>query len=384
MVLFCFFCRILCITPIYIMSISRFLLIIIVFIIFIHVMLRLLDRRQKILKMQAVVEGMTSTDEVAALQKAASKVSITNIIAGRSMLPLREYCIKASYSSAFSGTYVSAYMIKYVLHRGCRYLDIPVFYSATDNIPYVAHITDDKAIDSASDNKIPLDTVFNAIASNAFASSNSPNFGEPLFVELRIYPDKNSVVYDKVAALIQANFSSKRYADSTTGKAITIDGATYINDSNKNAPLMGSALFIMNKTINPQYASSSQDLANCINGEVGGSTFQLQTYDTLKGQTTNPPNIKNDFKSTNVIVYNTVLSDLATLYPHPDIINTVVNYGIQVTTYKFYARDDMLNRYEMLFDQYKSGFVPMAYAISYLSTMKTDVNAKKMAIGPFA
>jgi hypothetical protein len=109
--------------------------------------------------MQPVVEGMTPTDEVTALQKAASNVSITNIIPSRSKLPLREYCIKASYSSAFSGTYVSADMIKYVLRRGCRYLDIPIFYSTTDNIPYVAHITDSKAIDSASDNKIPHVTI---------------------------------------------------------------------------------------------------------------------------------------------------------------------------------------------------------------------------------
>ena len=354
------------------MSLVRLLFIVIVCIIFIYVILRLLHRRQKILQMQPVVEGMTPTDEVTALQKAASNVSITNIIPSRSKLPLREYCIKASYSSAFSGTYVSADMIKYVLRRGCRYLDIPIFYSTTDNIPYVAHITDSKAIDSASDNKIPLDTVFNAIASNAFASSNSPNFGEPLFIELRIYPDANSVVYDKVAALINANFSSKRYVDSNTGKAIQIDGSTYINDATQNPPLMGYALFMMNKTINPQYATVSQDLANCINGELGGSTFQMQTYDQLQGQTTNPPNVKNDFKSTNVIVYNTLMSDLATLYPHPDIIKTVLSYGIQVTTYKFYARDDMLTRYEMLFDQYKSGFVPMAYAISYLSTMKNE------------
>lgn len=362
------------------MSLIRFLLIIIVFIIFIYIILRLLDRRQKILQMQSVVEGMTPTDEVVSLQKAASNVSITNIIAARSNLPLREYCIKASYSSAFSGTYVSADMIKYVLRRGCRYLDIPIFYSTTDNIPYVAHITDDKAIDSASDNKIPLDTVFNALASNAFASSNSPNFGEPLFVELRIYPDKESVVYDKVASLIESNFSRKRYVDKNTGKAIKIDGSTYINDATKNLPLMGSALFIMNKSINPDYNNVS-GLGDYINGELGGSTFKMQTYDQLQGQVTNPPNVKNDFKSTNVIVYNTLLSDLATLYPHPDIITTVLKYGIQVTTYKFYARDDMLNRYEMLFDQYTSGFVPMAYAISYLSTMKNE-SLEKTPVSP--
>jgi len=372
------------------MSLFRFLLIIFICIVFIYVLLRLLDRRAKILQMQNVTEGMTPTDEVTSLQNAAANVSVTNIIPSRSTLPLREYCIKASYSSAFSGTYVSATMIKYVLSRGCRYLDIPIYYSENDATPYVAHITDDKGIDNAGDNKIPLDIVFNAIAANAFASSNSPNFGEPLFIELRIYPDSKMVVYNKVASLIKSNFARKRYIDtSDKDKAIQIDGATYINDASKNPSMMGVALFVMNKNNNPQfYAEQNTDLtdtlAGCINVELGVTPFHLQTYENLKGQTTNPPNIKDDFKSTNIIVYNTLFPDSAELQPHPDIINTVVNYGIQVTAYKFYARDDMLNRYEMLFDEYKCGFVPMAYAISYLSTMNNEVSGKKMVMGPFA
>jgi hypothetical protein len=38
-------------------------------------------------------------------------------------LPIRE-CVKASYNSACSGTYIGVDVLKYVLSRGCRYLDL--------------------------------------------------------------------------------------------------------------------------------------------------------------------------------------------------------------------------------------------------------------------
>ena len=362
------------------LSLVRILLIILILFIFVYVINRLLEKRRII--METKIEGMTSQDEVSSLRSAAPRIGISNLLSSRTKLPLREFCIKSSYASAFSGNYVSSDMVKYVLSRGCRYLDIPVYYSTKDNIPCVAHIKDPAGIDMESDNKVPLDTILNIIAANAFASlsggSGSPNPGDPLFVELRVYPDTNNLIYDQIAYSITKNFSARRYMDDTTKKAIMINGDTIVDD------LMGSALFVMNKTIRPEYATVSQDLANCINAELGGSTFRLQSYNQMQRQTKNPPILKDDFQKTNILVHNTIMPEVTESYSHPDIIKMVIDYGVQITAFSFYKRDDFLNRYEMLFNEYKSGFVPMSYAISYLSNMRSEMTGKKMALGAFA
>lgn len=362
------------------LSLVRIVLIILILFIFIYVITRLLEKRRII--METNIEGMTSQDEVASLRSAAPRISISTLLNSRTKLPLREFCIKASYASAFSGNYVSSDMVKYVLSRGCRYLDIPVYYSTKDNIPCVAHIKDPAGIDMESENKVPLDTILNIIAANAFSSmdggSGSPNPGDPLFIELRVYPDANNLIYDQIAYSITKNFSPKRYVDDTTKKAFMIDGNTIVDD------LMGSAIFLMNKTIKPDYATASQDLANCINAELGGSTFRLQSYNQMQRQTKNPPILKDNFQKTNILVHNTIMPEVTESYSHPDIIKMVLDYGVQITAFSFYKRDDFLNRYEMLFNEYKSGFVPMSYAISYLSNMRSEMTGKKMAIGAFA
>jgi hypothetical protein len=43
-------------------------------------------------------------------------------------MELMQYCIKGSVNSAYSGQYISDEMVKYVLSRGCRFLDFEVYY----------------------------------------------------------------------------------------------------------------------------------------------------------------------------------------------------------------------------------------------------------------
>ena len=104
-----------------------------------------------------------------------------------SELPIKEYCIKASYNSAVSGNYVSKNMLKHVLSRGCRFLDLEIFYIEHKNsfMPVVAKSSDPKFISFDTNNHITLEEAFTSIISNAF-SGNSPNKGDPLFLHLRI------------------------------------------------------------------------------------------------------------------------------------------------------------------------------------------------------
>jgi hypothetical protein len=206
-----------------------------------------------------------------------------------------------------------------------------------------------------------------------------PNPKDPLFIHLRVIPDKLAKVYGAVAECISKNFANNlRFLDNNVN-AKKIDKYTQINDS-----IMRKTLFLMDKTYNPEYAYFSQPLANLLNGETGGSTFQMQDYGRIKNKVKTPPMIKDDFRTTNILEEQIVIPDVSERYPPPSIIHMVVNYGVQITLYSFYKSDDNLTQYEHLFNQYKSAIIPMAYAINYLGKMETELAAKKIQLGSFA
>lgn len=366
------------------MELLRIFLIIIILLIFSYVMHNLLKERSTILKdkQPMMIEGMSVKDEIKGILGLSSGLTIEDINTRRLGQPLREYCIKASYNSAYSGSTISGDMIKYVLARGCRFLDLQIHYSEKDGIAYVANITDPKMKEMDSVNRVPLDTIFNVITANAFMGSQgrdgSPNPKDPLFIHLRIIPDKLVKVYDAVAECIAKNFpNSARFLDNNNN-AKKIDKYTQVNDK-----IMRKTLFLIDKTYNPEYAYFSQTLANLLNGETGGSTFQMQDYGRIKNKVKTPPIIKDDFRRTNIIEQQIVIPDLLEKQPRPNIIQLVVNYGVQITMYSFYKADDDLTQYEDFFNQYKSAIVPMAYAINYLGKLETELASKTIQLGSF-
>lgn len=368
------------------MELLRIFLIIVILAIFFYVLRILLKDRETIIKENMQVrEGMNMDikSEILGFLNLNPPISINNVNEKRLNLPLREYCIKASYNSAYSGTQISEKMVKYILSRGCRFLDFQIHYSENDNLAYVANITDTKIKEMDSNNRVPLDTVFNVIAANAFMTSQGsdgcPNPKDPLFIHLRIIKDDNAKVYDAVAQCIAKNFSENNRFLDNSGKAKMIDRYTRINDKTAK-----KTMFLMDKTANPEYAYSSQKLANLINGETGGSTFQMQDYSAIKNKAKTPPIINDDFRTTKIINEQIIIPDLLEKYSQPSIIDMVVNYGVQITMYSFYKFDEKLVQYEDLFNHHKSAIIPMAYAINYLAKTKTDIDNKTLQIGSFA
>lgn len=363
----------------------RILLIILILLIFVYVMHKLLKERATILNSnkRLVIEGMSAKDEIRNLFGISSTVSIEDMNTKLTNLPLREYCIKASYNSAYTGSSISEDMVKYVIFRGCRFLDLQIHYSENDNLAYVANITDVNGKEMESSNRVALDRILNTIAGNAFTTINgkngSPNPKDPLFIHLRIIPDKNVKVYDAVAECINKNFSESARVLNNSGKSKLIDKYSQINNE-----FMKKTVFLMDKTYNPEYSYFSQPLANIINGETGGSTFQMYDYSKMNNKVKTPPIMKDDFQTTNIVVEQIVIPDIYEKYPTPTIINMVNNYGVQITMYPFYKSNDNLRQYEDLFNNFKSAIIPMAYAINYLGKLETDIESRKITIGAFA
>ena len=337
------------------MEFYRVMLIILIIILFIFVFGRLMNQRQKILAMstQPTIEGMDTSNEVVALSTRYDPVKIKNTTASIQRLPLRELCIKSSYSTPWTGSTMSTEMIKLIIKRGYRYLDIPVYYGPKSE-PYVCYSRDANTIDENT--IIPLYNAFNTIASSAF--SDAPNPADPLFIELRIIPDSNNLIYGSITTLIKQIFNEKLYVDAN-GRAILIDGFTPLNE------LMGKIIFLINVTNNENFASANQDFAFTMNSVVGGSSIGLKTYRQVASS--RKPRKKpykvvsyNMPPTTNIKDYIVLMPEINESFDIPNIYTVIIDYGIQITKMPFYVNNGMLLLYENIFDDQESAFIPMA------------------------
>jgi hypothetical protein len=345
------------------MYIFKKILIILIIIIFLYILSILLNKRSHL------AEGFTdqTSNIIAEVGKmnASTETGISSVSKNNVNLPLREYCIKSSYNSALSGTVISTSAIKYVLSRGCRFLDFEIFF--IDNSPCVAYSTDPNFISITSVNYITLNNAFETIITNAF-SAPSPNVLDPVFIQLRI-KSNNPKIYSLIGMSVYNYLNNKLYAGTVTGNTI-------LND------LMGKFVLIIDKTISPGY-SIKENYPNCINNindveksgcynlssfknmESGTQILRLYTYDNLLKQVVTPPLI------TDTDNLNTDVSLLRIIEPsqyetnNPLCSDFILNYGVQFIVNRFYLLDNNLEKYELFFNANHSAFVPFATAIRF-------------------
>lgn len=270
---------------------------------------------------------------------------------------LRNFCIKSSFNSAYTGSYVNQNMVKYVLSRGCRFLDFEVFIK--DGVPIVAY--SDAQYDPSYSSftslapALSLAGVCSTIMSNAFTDT-SPNPGDPLFVQLHINTNLSSS-YSVIAETIISSMSNKLYVGNVTP-------STPLN------LLMGQIVLIIdNQTANSSYQNYSgcapndntcYNLKTIANMASGSNQVMLYKQYNLMQQATNPPD-------PDVYLFRIVLPNSGIFYGvnNSDMLYLVKNYGAQVVAQAFYVNDNNLAVYEAMFRQYKSAFVPLAAAITY-------------------
>jgi hypothetical protein len=351
------------------MLLIKKIILLIIFISFGYLLFKLIRKRQQI--RSAMAEGFfgshTQQTELNSVnQNNNEPASIVSVV--KTNLPLKEYFIKAAYNSALSGDFMNTEMIKYVLSRGCRFLDLEVF--SIDNIPYVAYSTDSTFLDIDSKNKLQLSEVLKTIAGYGFMSP-SPNPNDPIFIHFRI-KSKDPELYKQIAMSIDLNLKTRLYKDERTG-SIMVNGQT------KLSKLMKKIIIVVDKSTAPNYKKYPEcDLEPCynlsryVNMESGGDTIRSYKYDRIINQQTTPPHIRDNGLSTDI-------SDLKMVFPDAgnDIIGAlrnygsndlVLDYGVQIAFYRFYQIDTNLIEYEKLFSDNKSAFIPMSQLINYIKT----------------
>jgi hypothetical protein len=294
--------------------------------------------------------------ELTSIENVSNGSGITSLNITEGMpLYLRDYCIKSSSNSAYSGGFMNLNAIKYVLSRGCRFLDFEVYYK--DNTPIIAYSTSayDPSYSSFTSKGLPLSLagVFSTILLYAF-NDNAPNSSDPLFVHLRIKSHVNNA-----------------YQDIATSASNILKNRLFMGQVYPDTPistLMGQIVLIVDRNSSPNYANyptclpgqaNCYNLKNVINMESGNDNVRVYLENQLMNQSINPPD-------PSVYMMRIVLPQSGLFGTRNcDSMYLVKNYGAQMIAQGFYINDARLAVYEDMFRTYKTAFVPIQFALEY-------------------
>ena len=367
------------------MSLIKKLIICLLVVCCIIIIFNLLIQRKYIHQNTLYKEGMLSeTSELGSVEVHNNSIAVANV--QNTSLALSQYCIKSSYNTALTGNYINTNMIKYVLSRGCRFLDFEV-YSLKGN-PCVAYSTDNTFSSINTQNSIPLSQVLSIIGTYGFMAP-SPNPTDPLFVHLRI-KSTSKEIYSQIAQNIDANIKYLLYSDAN-GDIIKVNGKTILKN------LVGKIVIIVDRSFAPNYASVSNSncpdstvqskgcyyLADYVHMESGGDTIRKYTYTNMTSQMYSTPNIMDDGINTDVKNIKMVTPDLITnifgMLSNPSYFSIPINYGAQIMAYPFYIIDSNLGGYESVFSNFGAAIVPMSDMIKYINTAVYPSNVNNNA-----
>ena len=280
------------------------------------------------------------------------ETKITNTRNDMKDLPLREYCIFASSNTALTGKRMELDKIKDILKRGCRFVDLEIY--SIKGEPVVGYSTDKQKYNLEVDTTIPFGEALNQIVTIGFGETS--NTLDPLFIQLRIRTSDKQLC-NKMAAIIKEKISPRLYVGQIGNDAL---------QATKLSKLMGKIVIIVDGEDSPEYG----DLAKYIHIENGKYTVRKYTADVLSAGLLEPPNIKDDGKTTD-------LSIIKFVYPsnvnNPELRTLVPSYGAQIIMNRFYEPDYNLTETEKIFSDIGSAFVPMAQMLKYLKINDTTM-----------
>jgi hypothetical protein len=307
-------------------------------------------------------------------QAVASNQTVTN-------LKLMDYCIKGSYNTAYSGGYVTTDMVKYVLSRGCRFIDFEVYYLPPSNWtpksdgetpPYDALVgyTADKLSyqPTIKNSTMPtFSTMLRTVLENGFVTKMSEenqvkNPEDPLFIQIRLKADNASKakLFDKVQQILQGQLAESPYSYGNkqvsrfTKLSQIVKKLVVVFDSDDYYYVRKDGF---NSSDYVNMLSNSESLKRIKYSEINTNKYKLVPPKTLTETTTDVA----DFK---LLVPENDMKDVQT-NPNPFI--AIKSFGIQIVANQYYVADEHIVNTETMFSSRNGGIVPMSYCLSYIN-----------------
>ena len=322
-----------------------------------------------------VREYMTTEKDILPSSQETSKECSNGEYSDSVNLPLREYCVKSSFNSAYNGSDVSIETLLQRIKEGYRFIDLNVF-SASGEI-YVGFSPDNAP--TLISNKMLLADALKCINDNAFSSatafdaslSNVASY--PIFVHIRVYrvPGSTVDVIGTVAKMITGEGTSmppsytSNYLRNADKLPEQISGCTPLSK------LMGRILFSMDilnileiyapinyqnaSTVPPETTAALQTFVNILTGGSTFPAFYRYVEDSLIYRTNTlgvgnsaikgslQTNVKNMYISfphpDDVTKVGAPANSKATGVIQPDIASFVLSRSIQFTPLRVYLAD---------------------------------------------
>lgn len=299
-------------------------------------------------------------------------------------MELMQYIIKGSSNSAYSGKYISDEMVKYVLSRGCRFLDFEVYYLPISDDPadsntfaaYVGYSSDPSSVNSTTQNNYLFRKIFKASLANGFTRQSGekyecPNPKDPLFIHIRIKTSDNmkNKLYDMIQSDIQSvynngysdYFLTKTNKQNNIRQSIPVDGNTVIRKLSQKVVIIFD--YEPEEYIGT-YHNMTSDSAQLMK-------YSYDELNTFKYMAIPPKRV--DSQRTTADKFKMAMPDSnRSNQPNPSIYNIIKNYGVQITLMQYHVADLALIRAESLFQQAGAGIISMSAALNYIQKNEGD------------
>jgi len=309
---------------------------------------------------------------------------INNMPASSQDMELMQYCVKGSANSAYSGQYISDEMVKYVLSRGCRFLDFEVYYLPIGDdedekdtfAPYVGYSSDPSSINSTTKNNYLFRKVLKSTLSNAFTQQSgekyeSPNSKDPLFIHIRIKTDTKNKdkLYDMIQSDIQSVFNSGYNDYFLVKRKNDVIIPTQIDGTTSIKRLVQKVVMIFD--YEPENVIGS--FHNMTSDSAQLSRMTYDEMNTFKYKAMPPKRLdssRTDITKLKMAVPDSNRSD----QENPNIHGAIKNYGVQFTLIQYYNTDMNLILAESMFQRYSAAILPMSLLLNYIKNSGVSVS----------
>lgn len=286
-----------------------------------------------------------------------------NSYTGNRQLPIQNYLIKSSYNTAIDGNdFVSKDAIRYVINRGCRFLDFEIM--KRDGQIVVGKTTDRNYETTQTRNHIPLETALEAVMGYGFVLT-APNPSDPMFIHLRIKVIEDDYdAYSDIAKSITQIVGDRLYKG-------TINPST-----TPLLSLQGKVILVVDNTYDPSFKTRSNcnatdkcfELGNIMNIESGTKELcrKKRFVDIM-----DEPAFHGAFNQNGALTNRTgLVIGVPEFYNDndsgaPSIYKLLSSHAVQIPCYRIHLKSPKLVEYDNFFNHHGSAFVPLENAIAY-------------------